>query len=68
MQSELARAWAQLGEMPIQVLRETNPRASMGAEEKEAMRILDLCRAGEEIPRAVIDWSLRVTGDAIGLR
>lgn len=68
MQSEIARAWMQLSETPIAVVRERNPRIFMNAEEKEAMRILDLVKAGHEVPRSVVDWSLRVTGDAIGLR
>lgn len=43
-------------------------RTHMDDEEREAMRILDLWKAGEDIPPSVVDWCLRVTGDAIGLR
>lgn len=41
----------------------------MSDEEREAHRLLDLVRAGDDsIPDSVILWALRVTGDAIGLR
>lgn len=42
-------------------------RSHMNDEEREAMRILDLLKAGEDIPASVVGWALRVTGDAIGL-
>jgi len=36
-------------------------------EEKEAARILDLVRMGDEtVPWSVITWSLWVLGDAVG--
>ena len=40
----------------------------MNEEEREAMRILDLLKAGEEIPESVVAWCLRVTGDGVGLK
>ena len=43
-------------------------RTHMNDEEREAMRLLDLWKAGEDIPPAMVDWALRCTGDAIGLR
>jgi hypothetical protein len=44
-------------------------RDHLSDEEREAMRILDLLKAGDDtIPASVIAWCLRVTGDAIGLR
>lgn len=43
-------------------------RTHMDDEEREAMRILDLLKAGDDIPASVVQWCLRVTGDAIGLR
>lgn len=43
-------------------------RDHMNDEEREAMRILDLLKAGDDIPPSVVQWALRVTGDAIGLR
>ena len=45
-----------------------NPREQMNDEEREAMRILDLLKAGDDIHPSIIQWCLRVTGDAIGLR
>ena len=40
----------------------------MTDEKREANRILDLVRAGDDsVPLTVINWALRVTGDAIGL-
>lgn len=44
------------------------PRDHMNDEEREAMRILDLLKAGEDIPPSVVLWALIVTGDAIGLQ
>lgn len=43
-------------------------RTHMNPEEREAMRILDLLKAGEDVPESVVAWCLRVTGDAIGLQ
>lgn len=43
-------------------------RDHMTPEEQEAMRILDLLKAGDDIPASVVQWALRVTGDAIGLK
>lgn len=43
-------------------------RTNMNHEEREAMHILDLVKAGEEVPKAVVEWALRVTGDLIGLK
>jgi hypothetical protein len=43
-------------------------RTHLNDEEREAMRILDLLKAGEDVPESVVQWCLRVTGDAIGLR
>lgn len=43
-------------------------RDKMTDEEREAMRILDLLKAGEDIPAQIVSWCLRVTGDAIGLK
>ena len=42
-------------------------RDHMSDEEREAMRLLDLWKAGEDIPETMITWCLRVTGDALGL-
>lgn len=42
-------------------------RSHMNDEEKEAMHILDLVAAGEDIPLSVVNWALRITGDGIGL-
>ena len=41
-------------------------RTHMTDEEREAMHILDLLRAGADISYATVAWCLRVTGDAIG--
>lgn len=43
-------------------------RTNMNYEEKEAMHILDLVKAGDDVPQAVIDWALRVAGDLIGVK
>jgi hypothetical protein len=43
-------------------------RDHLNDEEREAMRLLDLWKAGEDIPPAIVDWSLRVTGDSVGLK
>lgn len=43
-------------------------RTHMNHEEREAMHLLDLLRAGEEVPETTVAWALRVTGDALGLR
>lgn len=42
-------------------------RTHMDDEEREAMHILDLAKAGEDVPLSTIMWCLRTTGDAIGL-
>lgn len=42
-------------------------RSHMNEEEREAMHILDLLKAGEDVPESVVEWALRVTGDSIGL-
>lgn len=42
-------------------------RTHMDQEEREAMHILDLAKAGEDVPLSTIMWALRVCGDAIGL-
>lgn len=43
-------------------------RSHLNEEEREAMRILDLLKAGEDVPESVVGWCLRVTGDSIGLK
>lgn len=43
-------------------------RNHMNHEEKEGMHLLDLVKAGEDVPESAVDWALRVTGDAIGLK
>lgn len=43
-------------------------RQHMNEEEREAMHILDLLKAGEDVPESVVEWALRCTGDAIGLK
>ena len=40
----------------------------MNYEELEASHILDLARAGDDVPESAVTWALRVLGDAIGLR
>lgn len=42
-------------------------RRHMNHEELEAMRILDLARAGFDVPESAIAWALFVTGDSVGL-
>ncbi len=42
-------------------------RAHLNYEEREAMRILDMVRAGLDVPASTIAWCLFVTGDAVGL-
>lgn len=39
----------------------------MNYEELEASRILDLARAGWEVPHSTIVWALIVLGDFVGL-
>jgi hypothetical protein len=41
-------------------------RSNYNDEEKEAGRILDLARAGGEVPESVITWALWVLGDLVG--
>lgn len=43
-------------------------RIHMTDEEREAMRILDLLKAGEEVSDELVSWCLRTTGDSIGLK
>ncbi len=42
-------------------------RQHMNHEEREAMRILDLARAGFDVPESAVAWALFVTGDSVGL-
>lgn len=42
-------------------------RNHMNHEELEASRILDLARAGGDVPRSAITWALFVLGDLVGL-
>jgi len=41
-------------------------RNHMNDEEREASRILDLVRAGGDVPESVIIWALWTTGDLVG--
>lgn len=43
-------------------------RNTYNHEELEASRILDLARAGGDVPESVITWSLWVMGDLVGVR
>lgn len=43
-------------------------RTHMNHEEREAMHILDLVKAGEDVPKAVVEWAMRVTGDLINVK
>lgn len=43
-------------------------RTHMNHEEREAMHLLDLLKAGAEVPLTAIEWALRTTGDAIGVK
>ena len=42
-------------------------RTNYNYEELEAARILDLARAGGEVPDSVITWALWTLGDLVGL-
>ena len=42
-------------------------RTHYNYEELEAARILDLARAGGEVPNSVITWALWTLGDLVGL-
>lgn len=42
-------------------------RTHYNHEELEAARILDLARAGGEVPDSVITWALWTLGDLVGL-
>lgn len=42
-------------------------RANYNHEEMEAARILDLARAGGEVPASAVTWALWVMGDLVGL-
>ena len=42
-------------------------RTHYNYEELEAARILDLARAGGEVPGSVITWALWTLGDLVGL-
>lgn len=42
-------------------------RNHMNHEELEASRILDLAKAGGDVPESVITWALWVLGDLVGL-
>lgn len=43
-------------------------RSNYNHEELEAARILDLARAGGEVPGSVITWALWVLGDLVNVR
>jgi len=43
-------------------------RNTYNHEEQEAARILDLARAGGDVPASVITWALWCLGDLVGLR
>ena len=42
-------------------------RAHMNHEEREAMRILDMARAGMEVADEMVIWALFVSGDLVGV-
>jgi hypothetical protein len=42
-------------------------RGAYNHEELEAARILDLARAGVDVPVATITWALWVLGDLVGI-
>jgi hypothetical protein len=42
-------------------------RLHLNEEEREAMRILDMVRAGMDVPATTVTWALFVTGDSVGL-
>lgn len=41
-------------------------RNNMNDEEREASRILDLARAGGDVPESTVTWALWVLGDLVG--
>ena len=41
-------------------------RNNYNQEEQEAARILDLARAGGDVPESTITWALWVLGDLVG--
>lgn len=41
-------------------------RNNMNDEEREASRILDLVRAGGDVPESTVTWALWVLGDLVG--
>lgn len=43
-------------------------RSHYNEEELEAARILDFARAGGDVPKSVITWSLWVLGDLVGVK
>jgi len=42
-------------------------RAHMNHEELEASRILDLVRAGGDVPASAVTWALWTLGDLVGV-
>jgi hypothetical protein len=42
-------------------------RAHLNHEEREAMRVLDMVRAGLDVSDEMVRWALFVTGDSVGL-
>lgn len=42
-------------------------RTGYNQEEQEAARILDLARAGGDVPESVVIWALWVLGDLVGV-
>lgn len=43
-------------------------RTHLNHEGHEAMHLLDLVRAGADVPDSTVTWALHMTGDALGLR
>lgn len=41
-------------------------RSNMNHEELEASRILDLSRAGGDVPESAVTWALWILGDLVG--
>lgn len=42
-------------------------RTHLNYEEREAMRVLDMVRAGFDVADDMVRWALFVTGDSVGL-
>ena len=42
-------------------------RAKYNQEEREAARILDLARAGGDVPESIVTWALWCLGDLVGV-